>query len=280
MKPWTCALIVVFALAGGAFDERASADPLSLAPPPSQAKLEQRLDAQLPLDLTLVDSDGQALPLRRLFGQRPVLLVFGYYRCPQLCGLLMQGLFEGLKQSGLRHADYRIVRVSIDPSDDAQSATARRKADLSISRQLDGTDAPADPPDLHLLTGREPELRRLTEAAGLRYAPGDVTDDPAARFQHPAAVIVVTPAGRISSYQMGVRFDPTDLRLAVLDADHERIGSLSDRIALLCAHLDLRLGRHSASVMWGLRAMALLLVASLAALFWRSQRSPSSGAPR
>jgi protein SCO1/2 len=232
---------------------------------PPAAGIDQRLDAQLPPDLPLVDSLGRPVRLGDYFGDRPLLLVLGYYRCPQLCGLLMHGLLEALHASRLPRREFRILRVSVDPGDDTASAAARREVDLAYADLLEGMQSAPQPLELQLLTAQAPALKALTHSVGFRY---ERTEGPA-RFAHPAAVIVLTPQGRVSRYLMGVRFDPWDLRLALVDAGEGRTGDFSDRVALLCAHFDPRTGAHSAAVMASVRGLALLLVALLATLWWR-----------
>ncbi len=61
---------------------------------------------------------------------------------------------------------------------------------------------------------------------------------------------------------MGVQFDPAELRLALVDAGGGRIGTLSDRIALLCAHLDPKFGLHTGAVLWTMRGLGVALVAA------------------
>lgn len=263
--------VLVFLFAVG----HAAAQPIALPPPP-QAAIEQRLGAQLPLSLELVDANGHATTLRReLPPTTPVLLVPGYYSCPELCGLVMHGLLEAVHASGLGPGSVRIVRVSIDPQDTAATAAAAKSRDLAYAKFLGGP-----PPDLHLLVGSGANTAAVARAVGYRY--GTVAADrregePAARFAHPAAVVLVTPQGRVSRYFMGVRFDPAELRAAVRDAAGGSVGSLTDRIALLCAHFDPHVGRHSEAVMNGMRAIGLLVVAGLGAWTWR-RRDASGGA--
>lgn len=237
------------------------AQPLSPTPAPPDAGVQPQLGAELPLDLPFTDSDGRAVTLRESFGDRPVLLVLGYYRCPQLCGLLMQGLLEGLH--GLPARSYRLLRVSIDPAETPADARDRGAVDLAYARHLRG-----ELPTLQLLTG--PSALTLARRAGYRF---ERSAD--AGFSHPAVAFVVTPAGRISSAFNGIRFETAELRRALLIADAGRTNaSLSDRIALLCAHFDPRLGRNSNAVLHGLQAIGVALVLGLALLFWR-QRAAS-----
>ena len=245
----------------------AVAQPIALPPPP-QAAIVQQPGAQLPLALPLVDASGKSTTLGGVLpAATPVLLVPGYYSCPELCGLVMHGLLEAVHASGLGPGTVRLVRVSIDPQDTPATATAARARDLAYARFLGG---PA--PDLRLLVGSAANTAALARAIGYRYqAVGaeERSGEPAARYAHPAAVVLVTPQGRVSRYFMGVRFDPTELRSAVRDAARGNVGSLTDQIALLCAHFDPRVGRHSELVMNGLRAVGLLMVAGLVGWAWR-----------
>ena len=252
------------------------AQPLAPQPVPPDASVQPVLGAPLPLDLPFTDSEGRPATLRHYLGDRPLLLVLGYYRCPQLCGLVMHGLLDSLHRSGLPRPHWRILRVSIDPQDTPAVARARRDADLAYAHFLEGADpAPRPPPlplALQLLTGPPGSVQALAQRVGYRYQRSDGRDDAVAAFAHPAVVIVVTPAGRVSRYLGGVQFDPQELRLALTQAGEGRIGTqatLAGRVALLCAHLDSKLGRHSAAVLRGVQAMGVLLVLSLVALGWR-----------
>lgn len=250
------------------------AQPLAPQPVPPDASVQAALGAQLPLSLPFTDSEGRAVTLGHYFGSRPLLLVFGYYRCPQLCGLAMHGLLDGLHRTGLPREHWRILRVSIDPRDTPATAQARRDADLAYAHFLEGADPAPQPTPLalQLLTGPPGSVQALAQRVGYRYQRNDGRDNGGAPFAHPAVVIVATPEGRVSRYLGGVQFDPGELRLALTQAGEGRIGTqatLADRLALLCAHLDPKLGRHSTAVLRGVQAMGVLLVLSLVALGWR-----------
>ena len=268
-------LAMLLALVGVSAYARA----LAPAPKPPDAGFEQHLGAALPLGLAFVDSGGAAVHLRDYFGERPVLLVLGYYRCPQLCGLLMHGLLEALHESGLPARNYRIVRISIDPEDTPTSAAARRLVDLRYAASLTNHRSSVAPPTLDLLTGTPGAIERLTNQVGFRFqataedlaAAADEGRSPA-RFAHAAGVIVASPEGHVSRYLMGVRFEPRELRLALVDAAAGRIGDWTDRIALLCAHVDPRLGRYSGLLLDALRVFGVLLALSLGITVWRLQR--------
>ena len=232
-----------------------------------QAAIEQRLGAALPLADAFVEADGRPVRLGDFFAATagraavPVVLVLGYYHCPQLCETVMQGALEALARSGARRSEYRVVAVSIDPAETPADAAMRTAVDrrfADFAAQSAGRDADAATPlDLHELVGRSEPIARLAERAGFvfsRTADGGSRADEAATgpaspaadkadFAHASGFLVATPQGRISRYFLGVRHDPQALRSALDAASGESIGSLVDRLVLLCAHLDPTLGR-------------------------------------
>lgn len=257
-----------------------AAQPLALPAAPD-AKLEQHPGARLPLELPAIDEAGRAHQLADFFdGRRPVLLVPGYYRCPQLCGLVMHGLIDALQASRVDRSQWRIVRFSIDPSETPADARARRDAEAGYAQFAFGLRASDTPPDLHLLTLREGDARLLANDIGYRFQPLQDANANDGAYAHPASVVVVTPHGTVSRYFNGLQFDAAELRVALADAAGDRVGSVTSRLALLCAHFDPRVGRHTESVMNAVRAISLALVAALAAWCWRRRATRETGGAR
>jgi protein SCO1/2 len=242
-----------------------------------RTSLVQRLGATLPLDAPFIAADARAVRLRDLLAtppRRPAILVLGYARCPRLCGLLTQGVLEALQATGRPAGATRLVFVSIDPQETPADAAVRQRIERAYARFL----APDGPwPALDVLVGPRTSVDALARAVGMTYVA--TPDDGDARFAHPAAALVVTPDGRVSRYLMGVRFDAGEMRLALDEAGDDRVGAWSDRLALLCAHLDPRAGRWNGAVILSVRLVAVATLAALAALAWRLRaRGHRSGA--
>ncbi|MCD6732799.1 MAG: SCO family protein, partial [Burkholderiaceae bacterium] len=247
--------------------------PLGAASQPPATEFAQRLHAQLPLDLPLLDADGQPTRLGAQFAEaRPVLLVLGYYTCPNLCGIEMHGLIEALHATALPVDDYRIFGVSVDPQDTPGSARARAAVYDAYARFVFGERAA---PSAQLFVADARGIDVL--AARVGFVSARMPDVPAAqRIAHPTGVVVVTPEGKVSRYLFGVRFDADELRLALVDASAGRIGSFSDRLQLLCAHFDPALGRYSEAAMNGARVTGLLTVLLLGGWVVRRLRADSA----
>src|SRR5262245_49936639 len=105
------------------------APPASGRTPAAVADLafEQRPNAQVPLDATVVNEQGQAIRLGDLFRGRPVILVLAYYRCPQLCNLVLNGLLDGLRGVTYRPGEeYTVIAISFDPRETPEIAAAKK----------------------------------------------------------------------------------------------------------------------------------------------------------
>lgn len=237
----------------------AQAAPLALPPTP-QAGFVQRPGARLPLSTTFTDDSGKAVRLAQYFNDRPVLLVLGYYQCPNLCSTLMEGVVQMAAAMDLPRSAYRLIEVSIDPNETVTLA-ARKKASYQPMLGRRGGE-------LHLLTGGQAAIDRLTASAGFRYA----YDRQTQQYAHPAGLLIATPDGRIARYFMGVRFDPRQVRLALVDASSGRIGSVSDRLWLLCAHFDPASGRYSIAAMTAVRIACMAVLAMLVVWMLRQRR--------
>lgn len=237
----------------------ACAQPLALPAPPSAA-FAPRAGTALPLEARFVDETGRAIQLGELFGDKPVVLVPGYYTCPNLCSTLFEGVLQALALSGLDAGAYRLAGVSIDPADTPARAAAKKRAYAGI--------LPASGASLHLLTGRADAIGALAGALGYRYSSGE-----GGQLAHAAGFVVATPDGHVARYFPGVRFEPAELRDAVSGAQRGATGGIASQLLLLCAHFDPASGRYSSAALSAVRAAGLLVLAALLGWMWRRRAS-------
>lgn len=225
-----------------------------------EVRFEQKLDAQIPLDLVLRDSGGRDVRLGDLCTERPVILAPVYYDCPMLCTQVLNGLSASLRQLDTLAIgeDYHVVTFSIDPSEGPELA-ARKKA-----AYVKALGAPGGERGWHFLTGDQAAIDALCDAIGFRY----FYDEEVGEYAHAGGVAILTPSGRISRYFIDVVFPKLDLRLALVESSEGRIGSLIDAITLLCYRHDPTTGKYGLVVtnvirLGGALTVALLLVSIL-----------------
>jgi protein SCO1/2 len=223
----------------------------SMPAPLREIGFDQNLDQPLPLDTKFLDDEGNPVEIGKYFGSKPVVLAFVYYECPMLCTQVMSAITSTLGVLSLDAGkDFELVLVSFDPRETPVQA-ARRKAEY-----LHRYDRPGAEAGWHFLTGTEPEIKRLTKAAGFRY----VWDDETQQFAHPSGIIVVTPDGRPARYLFGIDYGPRDVRLALNEASEGKVGTLADNLLLFCYHYDPMTGRYGLYIMSVLRAAGVATV--------------------
>jgi protein SCO1/2 len=220
--------------------------------------IDQKLDAQVPLGTMLRDEAGREVPLSTFFQSgKPVLLAPVYYRCPMLCTQILSGMESALKVVSLDPGkDFEVVAISFDPKDTPEIAAAKKQNYLRRYRR------PGTANGWHFLTGEEANVRALTDAIGFHYKYDPKTD----QYAHASAIMILTPEGRVSKYFYGVEYSPRDIRLGLVDASHNKIGTPVDEVLLFCFHYDPATGKYGAVAMNLLRisAAAFLLVGGMA----------------
>jgi protein SCO1/2 len=238
----------------------AGAQALALPPPPA-ARFEPVPGTRLPSDAILRDDAGRSVQLAALSAGRPLVLVPGYYTCPNLCSTVFEGVLQALALSGLGAGEYRLAGLSVDPRDGAATAATRKRAYAAL--------LPGGAADLVLLTGDATTLARVRAALGYRAVP----DATSGELAHAAGFVVLDAQGRIARYFPGVRFDPGALRDAVRAAAHPAAApaapSFGQTLLLLCAHYAPTSGRHTGTALACVRAGVLALPLLLAGWLWR-----------
>jgi protein SCO1 len=197
--------------------------------------LEQKLGAQLPLDVTFRDEMGKTVALKQYFGRRPVILSFVYYGCEDLCPLVLDGLVRSLRPLSFNIGhEFDVLTVSFDARDTPELAAAKKR-DFVKQYSRSGAEK-----GWHFLTGDEAAIKRLTEAAGFRFNYESEKD----RFGHATGIILLTPGGTIARYFFGMEFSPRDLRLGLIEASANKIASPIDQLLLFCYRYDPATGKY------------------------------------
>lgn len=214
--------------------------------------IDQKLNDSVPLDLTFRDESGQTVKLAQFFGNRPVILSLVYYNCPMLCTQVLNGMERSLKDVPMDIGkQFSVVTVSIDPTERPTTLASAKRA---LYTGLYGR--PGATQGWHFLTGDEPQIKQLANAAGFRYA-----YDPASKqFAHASAIMILTPEGKISRYLYGIQYATRDLRLGLVEASEGKIGTPVDQILLFCYHYDAASGKYSLLISRVLKAAGVFTI--------------------
>jgi len=232
--------------------------------------VEEHLGDTIPLDLSFTDETGAPVKLGDFFHEgRPVVLVLGYYECPMLCNLVFNGLVDGVRQLDWRPGEqFRVVTVSIDPSETPQLAQAKKTNYLAALGEGITDSA------WKFMVGKDDQIKALADAVGFKYFHDAARDE----YAHPAVVFLLTQDGVVSRYLYGIEFNRSDLKLGLLEASEGKLGTTIDRLILYCFHYDPDEESYvvaAGNVMKLGGGVTLLGLGTLLALLWLSDRRRS-----
>ncbi len=224
-----------------------------------QSNITERLGDLLPLDLEFMDHTGAKVKLADFFsGDLPVLLTPVYYRCPQLCTLVLNGMVDSLDKIELQPGrDYRILSFTFADGEEFPLAEAKREAYLTRfpAAEVEGAWS-----FLAGVQGDAESAEILCKSVGFGYA----FHEPSGEYVHPACVVFVSPSGTITRYMNDVAFAPVDMNLSIVETGDGKIGTALDKFLLFtCFAYSGENSGYSVSVMKLMRTAALLTVAAL-----------------
>lgn len=221
--------------------------------------IDQKLNNQIPLELTFKDETGQTVRLGQYFVKKPVVLALVYYQCPMLCDMVLNGLVHSMTKMTLNIGrDFDVVTVSFNPNETWQLAQAKK------TNYMEKFGKPEAKEGWHFLTGQEAAIKQLADSVGFRY-----TYDPNTKqFAHASGVMALTPEGKVSRYFYGIEYDPHDMRLGLVEASNHKIGSVADEILLFCFHYDPATGKYGFVIQNVIRAAGSATVLALGALLF------------
>ena len=235
--------------------------------------IAQHLNQQLPLNLIFTDDAGKQVQLSQYFGKRPAILALVYYQCPMLCSEELNGLVGALQMVSFRPGrDFDVIIASIDPTEGTDLAAAKKRTYLKRYGHPETADG------WHFLTGTQPKIDALTQAVGFGYTKIPGPDGKLTQFAHASSIQIVTPQGKLAQYYMGVEFSPKDIRLGLVEASANRIGSPVDNILTYCYHYDPGTNKHSLIVARVVQLGGLVTMLLLGGFMWVMFRRDYRGA--
>jgi protein SCO1/2 len=208
-------------------------------------EFDPQLGRQVDLGMPLTDSAGHAETLGQFIGGKTALILFGYHNCPNQCGIAQEVIATTLVKTGLAPSVAPLFITLAPEETPADAAGAKARLVASAGPAAD---------QWQFLSGDG--VVTLGEAFGIgAKARADIQ-----QYVHPVAVYTLTPDGRISHVLPGLDLTANDLRLALVEASQDQLGTVIDHIMLWCSGYDVAAGRYTAPVIGMLRLGAIATV--------------------
>ncbi len=231
----------------------------------------EKLENQIPLTATFKNENGETVQFANYLNQdKPVILAFNFFQCPLLCHLILDGLVESMQNLNLEPgSDFELVSLSFNPLDTPTLAKTWKQ------KYVKQYGKPSTASGWHFLTGIKSDIQQVTDAAGYYYQWVEERQE----YAHIAAIVLLTPDGKVSRYMYGIDFDPKTLRLSLVEASQGEIGSTLDRIILTCYYYDETAGRYAPLAFNIMRiggGLTILLLGSVLLTFWIRESKKSN----
>lgn len=224
---------------------------------------EQKTGTRISGNLQFRDENGKTVKLADYLGRKPVILVPGYYHCPMLCTLVLNGVVEVMQD--LRASagkDFVVVNYSIDPAETPQLAAAKKATYLRQYGRADASEG------WHFLTGDEAAIRTLSDEIGFHYE----YDPSIKQYAHPSGFVVLTPQGEIVRYFFGVNYSGRELDEALTAAASNRTIPPIRQLLLLCFHYNPITGKYGGLIINSVRACGIATLLAIGVVIVRAAR--------
>ncbi|MBC7792265.1 MAG: SCO family protein [Clostridia bacterium] len=249
--------------------------------------ITEKLGASVEPSLSFTDSEGKAVTLDTYLKiGKPVVLTMNYSDCPMLCSLQLNQFVQTLREmKWLVGENFQVLTVSLDPNELPSRAAATKARYVK-----DYASAPADPAnpgvptaidekrraaaqaDWNFVVGSDANVHALADTVGFGYKLSPDTKE----YLHVAAMMLLTPDGRVSRYMYGLMQSPETLRLSLVEASEGKTATTIDKVLLFCFHYDAKTGQYAPLVNNIMRLGGTLTVLALGVFlgsFWWKEKS-------
>lgn len=205
------------------------ADSQPLPPELKQIQITEKLGESFST-VSFLDVEGKPISFNLIESAKtPVIINFVYYNCPMLCGLALDGVVQLLQTTTPKLGDdFQLVTISIDPKDTPEKSRSYRD---KLFKRLGYAQTQKG---WHFWVGDEPTIKVAANSVGFGYRYNPETKE----YAHSAALVVLSPSGKIVRYLHGVDHRNLDLKLALIEAREEKLHSSVDKILMFCYNYD------------------------------------------
>ena len=165
----------------------------------------ERLGDTIPMNLWFLNETSDTVTLGELVN-KPTILFFVYFDCPNLCSPLMDGVADMVSKLDLSlGTDFQIITISFNTKDTPEKA---REKKVNFVQKI----SKENQKHWFYLTGEQNNINAITEAVGYKYKAQGLD------FAHASAIMVLSPQGKITRYLYGLTYLPFDVKMAIIEA--------------------------------------------------------------
>lgn len=185
----------------------------------------EHLGEKIPLDLSFKNEKDSTVFLRDLVN-KPTIFTFVYFDCPGVCSPLLDGVSHLIEETDMQFGkDYQVITISFNYMDNPEKAQEKKKNFLRKHSQ-------ANSGAWYYLTGDSININKIVNAVGFKFKRTGLD------FIHAAAIMVVSPEGKITRYLYGLSYLPIDVKMAIIESQKGLARPTSSKIMDFCYAYD------------------------------------------
>ena len=189
--------------------------------------IDEKLNDTIPKDLVFVDENYDTVNIYSLIN-KPTVITPVYYECPGLCSPLLQGVADAVSRATIKIGkDYQVFTISFSSTEKTKLAKAKKENYAKLVTS--GGDVEHG---WIFFTGDSLNINKLLNSIGYRVKREGT------EWIHPAAIVVLSPAGKITRYLRGVYFLPFDFKMAIVEASKGQASPTINKLLEFCFSYD------------------------------------------
>jgi protein SCO1/2 len=193
---------------------------------PGELGIYEKLDQSIPDNIVFTDENYNQVNLKNSIN-KPTVIALVYYDCPGICSPLLEGVADVISKAKIDlGSDYEVYTISFDPTEKPKLAKDKKR---NYAKLVEGQDVQNG---WTWFTGDSTNINNLLNSLGYKVK----KEGP--EYIHPAALIVLSPDGKITRYLHGTYFLPFDLKMAVVEASEGRSGPTINKVLKYCFTYD------------------------------------------
>jgi protein SCO1/2 len=198
----------------------------------TQLGINENLGTMVPLDLTFINEKGERVTLKKLMDGKPTMISLNYFRCAGICTPQLNDMAKMLGRLDLaENTDYKVLTIGFAEDEGYELAAAKRNTMLKTIQREYVQDA------WHFVVGENNSSGILANKVGFVFektvSPAGVVD-----YVHPAALIMLSPEGKVTRYLNGIEQLPFDVKMALMEAGQGKVGPTIAKNLLYCFAYD------------------------------------------
>ncbi|MCF6243695.1 MAG: SCO family protein, partial [Sulfurovum sp.] len=190
------------------------------------------LGDMVPLDLKFINEKGEKVTLEKLMDGKPTMISLNYFRCAGICTPQLNDMAKMLTRLDLaENIDYKVLTIGFAEDEGYELAAAKRKTMLSAIQRQFVQDA------WHFVIGENNSSGILADKVGFTYSK-TLSKAGVVDYIHPAALIMLSPKGKVTRYLNGIEQLPFDVKMALIEAGEGKTGPTIAKNLLYCFAYD------------------------------------------